>query len=53
MEIASGDKGTIWSERTFGRITFSVLWPEVSLMKESKGVLFTNWDTFLRELKRG
>lgn len=35
----------IWWESKFCRITFSIFWPEVSLMKES------NWDNFLRELK--
>lgn len=47
----SVDKESIWWERTFGRIPFSIFWPEVSLMRESKGLIFTNWDNFLRELK--
>ena len=47
----SVDKESIWWERTFGRIPSSIFWPEVSLMRESKGLIFTNWDNFLRELK--
>lgn len=52
MEVASGDKESIWWEGTLGKITFSVFLPEVrSLMKESTGLIFTNWDDFLRGLK--
>lgn len=44
-------KESLWWERTFGRIPFSVLWPAASLMRESRALIFTEWDNFLRELK--